>query len=325
MCPFKKDIRNILVFRNDRFGEFLLNIPVLRALKESFRDIKIIAIINPYVKELAECVPFIDTIIEWEQKKHSLLEKFKFINLLKSKKIDIAIMLNPSKESNILTYLSGIPLRIGYARKWGFLLTHKIKDKKYLSEKHEVEYNLDLAGSLGATTQDKTLSLNINSYIITNLLKEFSIEESDKLIAVHPFTSDPIKQWPLRNFTQLCKELVKGLNTKVIIIGGKDELSKGAEFLNLDANIISLIGKTSLTQLAAFFKRCRLLISGDSGPVHLACAIGIPVIAIFRNDILGKSSKRWGPVSEASIVVEKNNLEDITVEEVLAKTRSLIK
>lgn len=318
-------IRNILVVRNDRFGEFLLNIPALRALKETFIDARIITVVDPYVKELAECISYIDELIVWGSGKHQLSEKIELISCLKGKNIDLAIMLNPCKEFNIFTYLAGIPIRVGYDRKWGFLLTEKIKDKKYLAEKHEVEYNLELVGLVGANTRDKRLSLGLKVNANDNLLNDLNIEDSD-LIAVHPWTSDPLKQWPIENFCSVTEKLIKELNKKVIIIGGAQEQAKGLKYFNHpQENIINLTGKTSLVQLAALLKRCKLLISGDSGPVHLACAVGAPTIAIFRSDIPAKCARRWGPWGAGNFVIEKDNLNDISVDEVLEKAKEVLK
>jgi heptosyltransferase-2 len=317
-------IKNILVVRNDRFGEFLLNIPALRALKETFPNAKITLVVNPYVKELAQMLPFIDEIIEWARKRHSLLEKFNLVNVLKRKKIDIAIMLNPSKEFNIFTHLAKIPIRVGYDRKWSFLLTHKIEDKKYQGLKHEIDYNLELVSLIGAETKDKTLSLKLDNSAV---FEDLSIEYQDNLIALHPWTSDPLKQWPIDNFYKLAQKLTELPNIKLVVIGGPDELAHSLEFChNLGhKNLINLTGKTTLKQLASFFKKCRLLISGDSGPVHLAVCVGTPVVAIFRGDIVAKCAKRWGPQGEEHIVIEKNNLSDITVEEVFNKIKERLK
>jgi heptosyltransferase-2 len=321
----REAIKNILAVRNDRFGEFLLNIPSLRALKETFINAKLIAVVDPYVRELAESIPFIDELIEWRRGKHTLLEKLSLINLLKRKNIDIAVMLNPSRVFNIFTYLAAIPVRVGYNRKWGFLLTHKMQDLKYEGLKHEIEYNLGLLNLIGARTEDKTLPLKIDDTIINALLRDYKIEGYDNLIALHPWTSDPIKQWPIESFSRLAKRLAKELNKKVIIIGGKEGLGKNPEcFSDLGEGIINLTGQTSLSQLAGLLKKCKLLISGDSGPVHLASCVGTPVVAIFRNDIPAKSSIRWGPKSNGSIVVEKSNLSDITVEEVFFKAQGLL-
>jgi lipopolysaccharide heptosyltransferase II len=317
-----KIVKNILVVRNDRFGEFLLNIPALRALKETFVNAKIIMIVDPYVKDIAEAIPFIDEIIEWAPKKEPLREKIRIVKLLRKKKVDIAIMLNPSKEFNIISFFSGIPVRVGFARKLHFLLNRKIEDKKYLGQKHEVEYNLEMVNLVGAKTKDKAISLKIDDAIINDIKKEFGIVDANNLIAIHPWTSDPVKQWPQENFYLLTKRLLEDKSNKIIIIGGIDVLDAKKEiFDNLGSNLINLTGRTTLKQLAALLKGCKLLISVDSGPMHLACAVSTPVIAIFRGNMPSKSARRWGPWGNGHIVIEKDNLDDITVDEVLNKTR----
>ncbi len=309
-----KNRKNILIVRNDRFGEFLLNIPAIRAVKETFKESKVILAVDPYVKELAANVQYADEVIIWRNGKHSLFEIVKFGNLLKKKDIDIVIVMNPSKDTNIAASMAGIPVRVGYAHKWDFLLTQKIEDLKHLCRKHEVEYNLDLIRAIGATTEDKSLALRIEE-TGTHLVGGIPTYEVG-VIAIHPWTSDPVKQWPVERFRELALRIVKETNSGVLIVGGPEELQKGTLFNNLDKRIKNLTGKTTLVELASMLKKSKLLISGDSGPVHMACAVGTPVIALFRNDVSGKGSKRWGPWGEDNIVIEKKSLLDISVEEV---------
>ncbi|MFA5089653.1 MAG: glycosyltransferase family 9 protein [Candidatus Omnitrophota bacterium] len=312
-------VKNIFVLRNDRLGEFLLNIPALRALRESFPYARISVALDPYLKELGEDVSFIDEIIEWPGQRHSILKRLSLVRLLKKKRIDIAIMLNPSKEMNICTFLAGIGVRAGYNRKWGFLLTHKIEDRKYLGCFHEVEYNLQLAELIGARTADKTVSLKVHPDLFREVYKD---GDTRNLIALHPWTSDAVKQWPLNNFYDLSVRLIKDSGLKLVIVGGRQEAERNREvFADLGSNALDLTGQTTLRQLAAVLARCRLLVSGDSGPMHLAAALGIPVIAIFRNDIPAKGPKRWGPWGNTHVVIEKDNLCAITVEEVLEKVK----
>ncbi|MFA5156209.1 MAG: glycosyltransferase family 9 protein [Candidatus Omnitrophota bacterium] len=326
-----KTIKNILVCRNDRFGEFLLNIPAMRALKETFPDAKIIAITDPYVKELAGCIPFIDEIICWNAKPHSFIERLKLIAALRKKHFDIAVILNPTGEMHMLTALAGIPVRLGYDRKCGFLLTHRLKDRKHLEEKHEIAYNLDLVSLIGAKTNNLDLSLSINDDIIKqsmNLLELANVNpegRSDNILAaIHPWTSDPVKKWPTANFLQLAQSLAQDPRLTVLIIGGKEEEDNAGIFKNAHSRIIDLTGKTSLTRLAAVLQRCALLISCDSGPVHLATAVKIPVLAIFRNDLPGKSALRWGPAGKNAFVIEDSRLENIPVNTVLDKAREIL-
>ena len=321
----RKTIRNILVVRNDRFGEFLLNIPALRALKETFYSNKIIAVINPHLKELAECVPFIDETIEWAGRKHSFSDRLKLIKLLRKKDIDMAIMLNPSKEFNIITYLSKIPIRVGYDRKGAFLLTHKMPDKKYLGLRHEIEYNLELVGLVGARTKNKQLHINLDKYGTQSRKQITVIEGKGYFIVVHPWTSDPVKQWGLENFVKLTRKLVKEAGEKVVIVGGKEHLNESfVYFRELETDIINLTGLTSLVQLAAVLKKAKLLISGDSGPVHLASCMETPTLAIFSNALPGKGPLRWGPAYDNSKVIQNKQLSGITVEEVFQKAKEMI-
>jgi len=313
-------VKKILVVRNDRFGEFLLIIPALRALKEKFKDAKIFAVVNPYVKELAKAISYIDEIITWENRKHKFREILFFSHKLRKENFDLCIIFNPSKEFNIISFLAGIPIRVGYARKWDFLLTHKIEDKKYLGLKHEIDYNLELVGIIGADTDDKSLNLEIKEKIYIP-----QIDNYKNSVVVHPWTSDSIKQWPIEYFRDLVLRLAKELNEKVIIIGGKENLDISQKyFSDLDESIINLTGKTTLLELAVILKNSKILISLDSGPVHLASCVDTPVLAIFRNDIPAKSPIRWGPRSKKSIVIAKNNLSDITVEEVLDKVKEVL-
>ena len=316
----QKKIKNILVVRNDRFGEFLLNIPALRALRETYTDARIILVVSPVTQELASAVPYVDEVIVWGRERRSLQDKLHCVSLLRKKAIDMAVMLNPSKEFNIFTHLAGIPIRVGYDRKWGFLLTKKMEDRKYLGEKHEVQYNLDLVKLAGAQTKDFSLSLKIDDRAADGLVGD---KATGTLVAIHPWTSDPVKQWPFENFVSLANRLSGIPGITPVIVGGKDESLKAKDIF--ETGSINLTGATTLLQLAALLRKCRLLISGDSGPVHLASAAGTPVLALFRNDLPGKTARRWGPWGEGSSVIEREKLSQISVDEVFAKTKEMLK
>ncbi len=299
------NFKNILVIRNDRFGEFLLNIPALRALKERYPQVKLTLAVNSAVCELAGAVECVDAVVVWDEVKGNL-RKYKF---------DLCVVLNPTKEAHWAVFWAGIPARVGYDRKWGILLTHKLKDTKYIGDRHEVDCNLELVGLLGAHTLDKTLKIKVDD----NLFREFI---GQKIVAIHPFTSDSVKQWPAERFSGLAQRITREMKVKVVFVGrteGRGQSPAGT--VPSSDGIISMINKTSLVELAALLKRCSLLISGDSGPMHLAAAVGTPVIALFRNDLPGKTAKRWGPWGNGHLVIEKSNLNAITVDEVFNKVK----
>lgn len=129
-----RQIRNILAVRNDRLGEFLLTIPALTALKRGFPGALLTLVVNPANIELAEMIKCVDRVISWENREHRLPEIFHFARSFKGEGIDLCVIFNPSKEFNIISFLAGIPLRVGYGRKWPFLLNRKIPDKKILAK-----------------------------------------------------------------------------------------------------------------------------------------------------------------------------------------------
>ncbi len=297
----------ILIVRNDRFGEFLLNIPAVSALKKAYPQARLVLAVNPEVYELASAVECVDEAVVWNEQFRKGLRKQKF---------DACVVLNPSKEAHWACFWAGIPARAGYDRKWGFLLTHKLKDTKYQGARHEVEYNLELVSLIGASAFDKIPKINVDG----NLFKELA---GEKIAAIHPFTSDPVKQWPVERFMELAQRIVWELGVKVILVGRDRGQSPSGTVPSVTApsGTIDLINKTSLVELAALLKHCSLLISCDSGPMHLAASVGTPVVALFRNDLPGKTAKRWGPRGEGHIVIESGSLADISVEDVFNKAR----
>ena len=295
------DISNILVIRNDRFGEFLLNIPAIKALKDTYPRAKLVLAVNSLVYELALLLDCVDEVVIWDKVKNDL-GKYNF---------DLSVVFNPTKEAHWLVFRAQIPLRVGYARKCGFLLTHKLRDIKHLGDKHEVDYNLELVGLVGAQAGGKDFTLRVN--------ENYFLEYADKkVVAVHAFTSDLVKQWPKERFLELAQRINHELKIKVVLVG------LALETLNA-GDIIDLTNKTSLPELASLLKRCALLVSGDSGPVHLAASVGTPVIALFRNDLPGKTAKRWGPWGQGHLVIERSSLNNITVEEVLNQVKEVLK
>jgi ADP-heptose:LPS heptosyltransferase len=169
-----------------------------------------------------------------------------------------------------------------------------------------------LVGLLGAKTQDSSIAVRVND----NLYKYFV---NQKIVIIHPFTSDPVKQWPLERFSELAQRIRSELDLKVVMVG------LSPEPLKLNENIINMVNKTTLAELAALLKCGSLVVSGDSGPMHLAASVGTPVVALFRNDLPGKTACRWGPWGNGHIVIEKSSLLDITVDEVFNKVKEVLK
>ncbi len=309
------------MIRTDRIGELILTTPAIAAVRKHYPRAKITVIVNPSSAEAVEAAPFIDSIIKFHpvEVRGDLFKWLSFFRSIKKSGFDLAIIFNPSKFFNILTFLAGIPVRVGYDRKAGFLLTHKIRDKKYLCEKHEVEYNLDLIGTLGIRADDKGLYFPLTDPAdsrINDILKENGIDEEDRLIAVHSATSNPEKRWPPERFAQICDRLSEEFKVKIILVGGREEQGTSDDVKSKMRNaVLDLTGALSLKELGSLLRRCLFLISNDSGPVHISAAVGTPAIVFFGEKRPGGSSGRWGPYGEGHLVIAKPKIDDITVEE----------
>jgi heptosyltransferase II len=339
--------RRILITRTDRLGDVLLSTPVIKALRQKFPQSYIAMMVSPYTKDAVEGNPDLDEVIifDKEAEHKGWLATFKFAKGLKAKKFDLVIVLHPTVRIHLLTFFSGIPRRLGYDRKFKFLLTDRIKHTKQRGEKHESEYALDLVRYLGIKPQEPSLFMPIkpeSEEWVKTLFKNEGIKDSDKLLAIHAAASCASKILPTERFAEVADKLVQKYGFKVCIVSGPKDIQKAEElFRNIHTKALNLAGKTSISQLASLLKRCQLLISTDSGPMHVASALGIPVIAVFGRSQAGLSPQRWGPLGKNSRVLYKTVgcticlahncqkgfacLKAITVEDVLRAADSILK
>ncbi|MFA4983755.1 MAG: lipopolysaccharide heptosyltransferase II [Candidatus Omnitrophota bacterium] len=297
-----KDFKRILVVRTDRIGDVVLSTPVIRALRDSYPHAYIAMMVSAYAKDVVEGNPCLDEVIIYDKEAEhkGWLGSFKFARNLKKKRFELALILHPANRAHLVTFIAGIPMRVGYDRKLGFLLSDKVKHLKHLGQKHELEYNLDLLRYLGIEADDKKTFMPIKAESerwVENVLLKEGVKPADKLLALHPGASCPSKIWPSGRFAEVADKLSLKHGLKVIILGGpKDAVLAGRLAGQMRTKAFNLAAKTSVSQLASIIRRCRLFISNDSGPVHIASAVGTPVISIFGRSQEGLSPRRWGPL-----------------------------
>jgi heptosyltransferase-2 len=342
----KEDFRRILIVRTDRIGDVLLSTPIIKALRQEYPHTHIAMMVSPYARDIVEGNFDLDEVIIYDKDglHKSWLASMKFAQKLKKKKFDLALILHPTNRVHLITYFADIRKRVGFNRKLGFLLTDRIKHTKQLGEKHELEYNLDMVRYLGIEPFSKKLFMPIkveSEKWVNEVFRQLGIKETDKLLAIHPGASCPSKIWPNDRFAQVADELAQKFGFKVLIIAGPKDLARAeATAKNMHQPAINLAGKTSVSQLASILKRCQLFISNDSGPVHIASAVGTPVISIFGRAQKGLSPKRWGPLGikdrflhkdvgcieclAHNCVKEMTCIKSITVDDVLKAADSIL-
>ncbi|MFH0935504.1 MAG: lipopolysaccharide heptosyltransferase II, partial [Candidatus Omnitrophota bacterium] len=306
------DPRRILVVRTDRIGDVLLSTPVIRALREEYPNAYIAMMVSAYARDIAEGNPWLDEVITYDKdaRHKGWLSSLKFACSLKKRKFDLALILHPTNRVHLVTFFAAIPRRIGYDRKLGILLTDRIKHRKQFGEKHESQYNFDLLRHLGLGAAAKDLFMPIkpeSEQWAKEILRESGIKEEDQILIIHPGASCPSKIWPNERFAEAADKLAKEYKLKVLVVAGpKDIVQAQAVIKKMHTPALNLAGRTSISHLASILKKCRLFISNDSGPVHIASAVGTPVISIFGRSQAGLSPRRWGPLGAKDKALHKD-------------------
>ncbi len=306
--------KKILLARTDRLGDLVLTTPAIKAIRMAYPDAYIAMIVRPYAYLVVKNNPYLDDVILYDKygKHRSFIATIRFAMDIRRIGFDRAVIFHPTNRMHIIAYIARIPRRIGYDNKLKFLLTDKIKNIKHEGIKHEKDYTLDMLKSLGIRASESELLVPVDDFCrqqVEDILARNGLKKSDKIIAIHPGASCASKIWPSERFAKLSDLLIARHNAKVIILGGKDKRDMFCvdvlkKFMQNKA--IFLNGILDIMQLAAVLQKAVVFISNDSGPVHIATAVGTPVIDIFGRAEPGLSPLRWGPLGPNDIVIHRD-------------------
>lgn len=304
--------KKIIIARLDRIGDVVLSTPVIKALRDAYPDSHIAMMVRPYAREIVEGNPYLNEVIIYDKDRDhkGIAGNYKFIQELREKKFDIAIILHPTNRTHLILKLAGIPERIGYDKKAGFLLTKRIPHTKQFGMKHEIDYTLGILRYIGIEPSSRSLYMPINALCerkIEGIFKENRVKDSEIIIAISPGASCASKCWGVEKFADVANGLVERYGARIIIMAGNVDKHFGDRLASLiTAGCINLSGKTGIGDIASLLRRARLFISNDSGPVHIGCAVGTPVIAIFGRSDRGLSPERWGPSGKRDQALHKS-------------------
>jgi len=337
------DYRRILIARLDRIGDVVLSTPAIKAVREAYPASHIAFMVRPYARDIVAGNPFLDEVITYD-KRMGLWGTLKFIRFLRRRRFDLALVLHPTSRTNLLAYLARIPKRIGFDKKMGFMLTRRIPHTKQFGLKHEIDYTLDLVRHIGIESPSRDLHVPIsskNEERVDKLFARYNVAKSDKVIAINPGASCHSKRWHPERFANVADGLARKHKAKIVLVAGGEDRGITKRIASLmKGPCINLAGATTVADMASILRRARLFISNDSGPVHIACAVGTPVIAIFGRSDRGLSPTRWGPSNPGDVVLHKDVgcvvclahncklgfkcLEAITVDDVLAAANKIL-
>jgi lipopolysaccharide heptosyltransferase I len=298
-------IRSLLLVKLTSLGDVIHALPTAISLKESFPFLKIHWVVEDRCAPILENQPFLDSVIIYPRRElQSLLSKgrmgpaLKLLRDLRRKlralKTDLSIDLQGLAKSALMVWLARAPERLGCfgLKEISYLLSKSLPEGKDL---HAVERNLKVAEFLGADIENPNFLIGLREEEkrqADEFLRHLGVGPGTGLIGLQAGASLAQKCWPIEKITALA-ERISGLpDIRPVLFGDQADRERlGPYGPQMSSRVINTLGELSLRQLAAMIDRCRMFIGADTGPLHLAVALGLPVIALC-----GADDPRWtGP------------------------------
>ncbi|CUS78141.1 heptosyltransferase-2 [Candidatus Kryptonium thompsonii] len=295
--------QKILIIRLSSIGDIVLATPLIRVLRNKFTASQIDFIVKKEFSELLKFNPNLTNLIEFDSK-NGFKELLKLKILILKERYDLIIDIHNNLRSLFLRTLSGAKVVKINKRIFKRFLLVKFKVNLYKNAIHTVEKYIEPVSKFSIKNDNQGLEVFVPEDTIDKMKKKINFSERDLYIAIAPSAKHETKRWLPERFAQLGDELVEKFNAKIILLGGKEDKARCEIVEHLMKNKpINLCGQTTLLESSAVLSLCKLLITNDSGLMHIGSAMKTKIVAIF-----GSTVKEFGffPYGTQSIVVEKN-------------------
>jgi lipopolysaccharide heptosyltransferase II len=287
---------HVLCIRLDSMGDVLMTGPAMRALRESLPGRRITLLTSPEGAAAARLLPEVDDVIEYrapwmKTAPEDPAADAAMLTRLRTAGFDAAVIFTVYSQNPLpaalFAYLAGIPLRLAYCRENPY---HLLTDWQEETEpqhhlRHEVQRQLDLVAFVGSRTEDGRLHVGIPEAARARaeaLLCEAGLDRSRRWLLVHSGASAPSRRYPPESFATACRRIALETRATVVFTGSESEEPLIEDIRSaMAAPSLSLAGRLDLEELAAVVARAPLLLSNNTGPVHLAAATGTPVVVLY--------------------------------------------
>jgi heptosyltransferase-2 len=291
----KEAIKNILVRGPNWLGDAVMCEPALRGLRRLFPDAQISLLVKPAVADLFGGHPALTRVLTYESTgRHAGLSgKWALAEQLRRQSFDLAVLFQNAFEAAFLTFLAGVPRRYGYATDGrSLLLSEQVAAPDRRALAHQVRYYWDLLKPLGLTGDPPAPELVVSpeeEQAIAERLAKGGLTANDVIVGINPgSTYGGAKRWLPERYAEaterLCRTIQESRDQQVgvVIFGAKGEERLGQEIAaRLSSRSLVLSGATTIRELMAAVKRCAMLLTNDTGPMHIASAFQVPLVAIF--------------------------------------------
>ena len=294
-------------------GDAVMTIPALRALRRSMPGARLSLLVKPWVSPLFEKDPDLDEIISYAEDFKGVSGKFRLAKELRHRNFCMSVLFQNAFDAALLAFLAGIPKRIGYSRDGRrFLLTNPVDFDERAKSLHHINYYLELLtrSGIAARAEAPWIFLALEE----RLQARAALAELRRpVVAINPgATYGSSKRWLPGRFAEVAERVIREFGGSVVLLGASKEKGIADEILQKvqgvssslpfdGSSLVSVAGKTSLRELIAIISECDVLLTNDSGPMHIGYAVGTPVVAIFGST----SPEHTGPVGVSDIVIRK--------------------
>ena len=309
MKPEPTHGKQILVRGVNWVGDSILTYPTVQNLKLLFPQSHLAILVPDSLADLWRTSPYVDEIIPFRKEEgiRSLWEDLNLGQSLKERNFDLAFILPRSFRSAFQSYLARVPIRVGYqSEARSLFLTHGIPRTDDVLHVHRVHYYQRLIepfGKVETSLAPRIFLREEDRRWAEETLKDLGLLDGRPLIGMNPgATYGLAKCWPPGRFGELGKRIGKKWKASVLLFGREEERPVAEQILqHAGVEGVDLVGKTRLLQLAALLERCRLLVTNDTGTMHVAAAAGTPVVALFGST----DPVATGPWGEGHVVLRR--------------------
>lgn len=325
--------RNILIIDFGQLGDVVLSLPALRALREKFSEARITVMVGKPCAPIANLSTYVDATIMVDRvmlrdgpKLRSLAHIARLIKDIRRRGFDLVIDLHSLSETNLLGYLSGAPARL-YARRPGrsldFLSNFRPRPAVEDSDKHAVERYLDVLAPLGIKHASRAPQLKTrpeDDGVIDRILTGENVRVGEPLIGFYIGAGHPSRRWPLARFSELAERLQRDDGGRIIIFAGPEETALLKETGAVFPSSTIVFDRLDIYQLASALARLTVLVSNNTGPMHIAAAVGTPVVTL-----LGRlTPDSFTPLVPHHRLLYSRTLAELSTETVYGAVRELV-
>jgi heptosyltransferase-2 len=286
------EIKRVVVRGTNWVGDSVMTVPALRALRQVLPEASITLVVRPSARGIFADVDFVDDLLIYDRR--NVWSVVPQIKEWRKRQFDLAVLFQNAFEAALIPFLAGVPLRLGYATESRqALLTHPLPLPDWRLSRHEVFYYLYLItaleqllfGKSEVCEREPDASLQISDARKSeaeDLLRAYGVRAGEPVVVLCPGSiNSRAKRWPAEAYAALADRLIDS-GRQVLLIGSADEADVTREVTSrMKQQPVVLTGKTSLDQITSVLSLVDLVVTNDTGPAHIAAALGRPTLVIF--------------------------------------------